>query len=61
VALLGVGAGASLKNLMFKVNPLDPTIDIAVAVLLTVVGAISCFLPARRAMRVDPSVVWRYE
>jgi putative ABC transport system permease protein len=61
VALLGAIAAAALKNVLFKVNPLDPTIYAAVAALLTVVCAVSCFVPARRATRVDPAVVWRHE
>ena len=62
VALLfGVVAAAALKNILFKVNPLDPTIYFAVAGLLILVGAASCFLPARRATRVDPMVALRYE
>jgi predicted permease len=59
--LLGVVAAAALKNILFKVNPLDPTIYLAVSGLLTLVAALSCFLPARRATRVDPIVALRYE
>jgi len=59
--LLGVVAAAALKNILFKVNPLDPTIYFAVAGMLTLVAAVSCFLPARRATRVDPMVALRYE
>ena len=58
---LGVVAAAALKNILFKVNPLDPTIYFAVAGLLTLVAAVSCFVPARRATRVDPMVALRYE
>ena len=59
--LLGVLAAAALKNILFKVNALDPTIYFAVAGLLTLVAAVSCFVPARRATRVDPMVALRYE
>src|SRR5213080_1800044 len=59
--LLGVVAAAALKNILFKVNALDPTIYFAVAGLLTLVAAVSCFVPARRATRVDPVAALRYE
>src|SRR6201982_1166740 len=59
--LLVVVLAAALKNILFKVNALDPTIYFAVAGLLTLVAAVSCFVPARRATRVDPMVALRYE
>src|SRR5947209_7252203 len=59
--LLGVVAAGALKNILFKVNALDPTIYFAVSALLTAVAAASCFVPARRATRVDPMVALRYE
>jgi putative ABC transport system permease protein len=59
--LLGVIAAAALKNILFKVNALDPTIYFAVAGLLTLVAAVSCFVPARRATRVNPVEALRYE
>jgi putative ABC transport system permease protein len=62
VALLfGVVAAAALKNILFKVNALDPTVYFAVAGMLTLVAAASCLIPARRATRVDPIVALRYE
>jgi len=59
--LLGVLVAAALRNILFKVNALDPSIYLAVAALLTVVAALSCFIPARRATRVDPVTALRYE
>ena len=59
--LLGVLVAAALRNILFKVNALDPSIYLAVAGLLTVVAAFSCFVPARRATRVDPVTALRYE
>ena len=52
--LLGFLVAAVLRNILFKVNPLDPSIYFAVAGLLTIVAAISCFVPARRATLVNP-------
>src|SRR5437870_9712913 len=59
--LLGVLVAAALRNILFKVNALDPSIYLAVAALLTIVAALSCFIPARRATRVDPVTALRYE
>ena len=59
--LLGVLVAAALRNMLFKVNPLDPSIYFAVAGLLTIVAAVSCFVPARRATRVNPVEALRYE
>jgi predicted permease len=59
--LLGVVAAAALKNILFKVDALDPTIYLVVSGLLTVVAAASCFVPARRATRVNPMVALRTE
>src|SRR5246127_1272159 len=59
--LVGVVAAAALKNILFKVNALDPTIYFAVVGLLTLVAALSCFVPARRATRVNPIQALRTE
>jgi predicted permease len=59
--LLGVLAAQALQTILFKVKPLDPFIYLVVAGLLTLVAAISCFVPARRATRVNPMVALRTE
>jgi len=58
---LGVVAASALENILFKVNALDPFIYFSVAALLTAVAAASCFVPARRATRVNPMVALRAE
>ncbi|MEO7166031.1 MAG: ABC transporter permease [Chthoniobacterales bacterium] len=58
---LGVIAAGALENILFKVNALDPFIYSAVAALLTAVAAASCFVPARRATRVNPMIALRAE
>jgi putative ABC transport system permease protein len=59
--LLGVLLAAAMQNFLFKVKPLDPTIYLVVSGLLTLVAAVSCFVPARRATRVNPMVALRTE
>jgi len=59
--LLGVIGAAALRNFLFQVNTLDPVIYGAVAALLTIVAAVSSYVPARRATRVNPIVALRAE
>jgi putative ABC transport system permease protein len=69
LAIFGVGIGLAaafvlthfLSSMLFGVSTADPISYLAVVTLLLVVVIVACYVPARRAMRVDPMVALRYE
>lgn len=63
--VLGVGGAyvltRTIRSLLFEVGPTDSLTFLIVPLLLAVVGFIACYVPARRATKVDPLVALRYE
>ncbi|PYQ55441.1 MAG: hypothetical protein DMF78_01925 [Acidobacteria bacterium] len=59
--LSALGATRSLAAMLYQVTPNDPLTFMAVPIAFAAVAAAACYVPARRAMRVDPIIALRYE
>jgi predicted permease len=69
MTLIGVGCGLAMAlsasrliaSSLYGVQPTDPFTFVAVALIVTGIGLLACYIPARRAAKVDPMVALRYE
>jgi putative ABC transport system permease protein len=59
--VLALALGRVVSTLLFGVSGRDPMTLVAVTAALTLIALVACYLPARRAARVDPLIALRYE
>ena len=69
LALIGIAIGLAgallltqfMTRMLYEVKAFDPVTFAAISLLLIVVAMFACYIPARRATKVDPMVALRYE
>jgi ABC-type antimicrobial peptide transport system permease subunit len=59
--IFAAAVGQVLAGFLYGISPMDPVIFGGAAALFTVVGLAACYLPARRAMRINAMEALRYE
>ena len=67
IAGIAIGIGGALaltrvlRSMLFEIEPTDPATFVGVAIFLTIAALAACYIPARRATKVDPMVALRHE
>jgi putative ABC transport system permease protein len=59
--LLALAAGQVLASIVYQGSPRDPLVLAGVLGLMSLLGIFSSWLPARRALRIEPTTALRYE